>query len=93
MLSIARCNHIRGRNLPWYQPGFSIDGIDFYYVHNDRLPFVWKDGQIYDGGKLAPAPYSGLGLEEAYELELLTRDDLREIADRIRVIYETGGNE
>jgi len=42
------------------------------------LPIVWKDGQFYDGS----GTYIGLGLEEAYDLGLLTQDDLRKIADQ-----------
>ena len=82
--------------LPQYK--FSIEGIDFIFrdpeeVNNPDLvimpPIVWKDGQIYDGIENYPYINSGLGLREAYDLQLLTLDDLSVIADRLSaVLYE-----
>ena len=71
----------------YHQIDFSIDGIDFNCKWSWRMPFVWKDGQIYDGGDLYVDLSSGLGLREAYELNLLTSDDLQKIADQIKAIY------
>ena len=89
---------------PWdeRQHKFTIDGIDFEYPEGTTnpsllLPIVWKDGQIYDGREHYGYRDSGLALREAYDIGLLTHDDLKEINNRIRAAYEVyykwGGNE
>jgi len=59
--------------------GASIAGIRFFHGDISQIPVVWKEGLFYTGG-----PHSN-GLQEAYDLGLLTRDDLINIAGLFNV--------
>ena len=59
---------------------YCIAGINFY--HGCLPPTVWKDGQFFGMGEYLPS-HSGGGLAEAYNLGLLTQDDLRNIASQL----------
>jgi hypothetical protein len=65
-----------GSNLP----RIGIDPVEEWYVAGIRFfcdilfhpPVMWKDGRFY-------------GMQEAYDLSLLTREDLKSIADCVNV--------
>jgi hypothetical protein len=44
-----------------------IDGVIFYHIHGDDLVFAWKEGEIYE-------------LDDLYKQDLITREDLIEMA-------------
>jgi hypothetical protein len=59
-----------------------IAGTRFFCGDISKVPLIWKDGVFYKGdGSL-----NGSGLQEAYDLGLLTQDDLRNIADLFNVL-------
>ena len=54
-----------------------IAGIKFFCSDYQKVPLVWKDGLFYTG----TGGRDGVGLQKAYDLGLLTQDDLRNIAE------------
>ena len=75
------------------QHQFNIGGVDFDYTHNGyrvyfKVPIVWNNGNIYNGLEDYAYMNSGLGLREAYDLNLLSEDDLKEIYYQIKLFLE-----